>query len=291
MEKLYETLAKAAFEDFESFFVPSINFAVAFKVANIHSPAKVVGNSEGSTVILSHYMLQERVQSVDDAMFFLIIIGHELAHYVNKHLAHTDESKIDSVAIEGWADFFGARIMFTLITYGNQTQKIIDELIAVPFISPASNSERQDLILRACGRALRRAYESLYRPSDGSSKYPRSEIRVGTYTAGVSSFFYRLFGSVSENWTFYVYRRLLFLTRLIEIYDGGSTIEPDSFFERTREIHVNLKGENNVFISSGLQQKYWNLIGTGYIDEPHHRELVKAKLKKEFDEWDFKIDS
>jgi len=66
-------------------------------------------------------MLQERVQSVDDAMFFLIIIGHELAHYVNKHLAHTDESKIDSVAIEGWADFFGARIMFTLITYGNQT--------------------------------------------------------------------------------------------------------------------------------------------------------------------------
>lgn len=114
---------------------------------------------------------------------------------------------------------------------------------------------------------------------------------MGTYTAGVSSFFYRLFGSVSENWTFYVYRRLLFLTRLIEIYDGGSTIEPDSFFERTREIHVNLKGENNVFISSGLQQKYWNLIGTGYIDEPHHRELVKAKLKKEFDEWDFKIDS
>lgn len=290
MSYTYEQVIKAVIEDFENLFSPDSGFKVNYKVESGNFLAKVSGNSKGDTLLFSKLLANQEVNSIDDIMFCLIIVGHELAHYVNRHNSHADESKLDSVAIEAWADFFGARIMFTLITHGALLQKKIANIMAIPFAKPMPVGPRQDLLLKACGRALLNAYESLYKQSDGNTKYPKSSIRVRTFVAGISSFFFRLFGSMREDWTIYVYKLVFLDTNLASItHDFTIYEEPDSLIERTLEIHKKIKGDEQ-FISLGLKQNYLDLVGTNYVDNKEERNRLMVNFRDEFKKWKLPIE-
>ncbi|TCS33105.1 hypothetical protein EDC30_11846 [Paucimonas lemoignei] len=290
MKYIYESVIEAAISDFEGFFNPNAQFRVNYKTANINGPAKVTGNEKGSTLWFNTFGAQQPIESLDDVMFCLIILGHELAHYVNKHVSHKDQSKTDSIAIEGWADNFGARITFTLITFGSAVSEIIDNLTAVPFAKPVPFKFKQEIILKAIGRALLRIYETVYKNTDGSGQYLKSSQRVFTFLAGVTAFFYRLWGDLNEVWLFYVYKRLAFDTKLTDrAYDPHDKMAPDALFERMREIHIQIKGEER-FITAGMHPNFLNLIGTSYVDDPEERERRKDRLREEFKRWEFKFE-
>jgi hypothetical protein len=289
MNLTYESSIQAAVTDFEALFTPASNFTVSYSIIGGSFYAKVVGDAQTHRLLFSRYLADQKVESIDDLMFGLIIVGHELAHYVNKHNSHNDESKLDSVALESWADYFGARIMFTLLTFGSTIDKIVDDLLAVPFCKPCTQGERQSLILRAVGRALRRTFDTLYKQTDGSAKYPKSDVRAQIFLAGVVSFFYRFFGDLKENWTLYVLKRTVIENGLAAAsYDSQAQPVPDTFFERLREIHSRIKGPA-LFITAGLKLEYWNMVGTHYVDDESVRDQRRAHIQKELKKWNFSI--
>lgn len=290
MSYTYEAVIDAAMTDFEGFFYQESGFKIKYKFVDGNFFAKISGNTNGETILFSKYLADQKIFSIDDIMFCLIIIGHELAHYVNKHNSHKDTSNLNSVAIETWAEFFGARIMFTLITKGSAMFGKIENIIAVPFAKPAPAWMRQDILLKACGRALRRAYDSLYKQTDGSAKYPNSSIRVLTFIAGISSFFARLFGGMKEDWTLYVYKRVLFDNLLADAtHNLAIDVEDESSFQRIVDIHIKIKGRQK-FISLGLRAEHQNLIATNYSDNAQERDRRKAYFREEFKRWSFPIE-
>jgi hypothetical protein len=290
MKHTYEHVIRSAISDFETFFTSVSNFKVNFELRNINLPAKIVGGTDGSVLLFDKFSAGNEIESLDDVMLILVIIGHELAHYVNKHNSHIDETKDDSISIEGWADYFGARVTFALITYGPNISKLIANLTAVPFAKPASFAWRQSLILGAMSRALLRAYEALYKPGDASGRYLKSDLRIYNFLAGVTSFFYRDSGELNEDLLLYVYKRLVFDNKLAEmVYDPREGFVCQDYFDRIRNIHVGIQGDGKKFITAGLKIEYWNLMGTSYIDDPAQRMRSKERISKQFQKWSFKV--
>lgn len=291
MSFTYEHVIRSAIADFESFFTPRSNFKVNFELRNINEPAKVVGNKDGSILLFNKFSAAEHIRSLDDVMLCLLILGHELAHYVNRHNSHIDESKADSVAIEGWADYFGARVTFVLITYGPKISELLASLTSVPFARPAPFSWRQSLLLGAMGKALLRAHQTLYKPGDSSGRYLKSDLRTYSFLAGVTSFFYRESGDLKEDLLLYVLKKLSIDNNLAEkVYDPRVGFVDQEHFERTREIHIGIQGEGKRFITAGLRIEYWNLLGTGYVDDPGQRQRSRERIATEFRKWTFDVD-
>jgi Zn-dependent peptidase ImmA (M78 family) len=50
---------------------------------------------------------------------------HEIAHYFHDHNRFNDDSEIDTKAIEAQADFFSARILLTVVTFGERNRAIL----------------------------------------------------------------------------------------------------------------------------------------------------------------------
>lgn len=290
MAHTYEHVIRSAISDFETFFTPASNFRVNFELRNINAPAKIVGDKDGSILLFDKFGAGNEIESLDDVMLLLVIIGHELAHYVNKHNSHIDETKDDSISIEGWADYFGARVTFALITYGPSISKLIANLTAVPFAKPARFAWRQSLILGAMGRALLRAYEALYKPGDTSGRYLKSDLRIYNFLAGVTSFFYRDSGELNEDLLLHIYQRLSIDNKLAEIvYDPREGFVSQEYFDRIRNIHVGIQGNGKKFITAGLKMDYWNLLGTSYVDDPAQRLRSKERISKQFEKWSFEV--
>lgn len=291
MNYTYEDVIRLAISDFENFYEPKFRFSVNFQFENSREIAKISGNAERSVIIFDKFSTGEKISSLDDVLLCILIVGHELAHYVNRHMSHIDKNKKDSVAIESWADYFGARITFTILTYGESISNLVAALTSVPFAKAAPFAWRQDYILRAMGRSLLRAYETLYRPTDASGRYLKSPLRTCNFLAGVTSFFYRSMGELNENWLFYVYKRMGCDGYLADtIYDPNVEFVEQDHFNRTRKIHVGIQGKGKKFITKGVKGIYRNLISTDYTDDPRQRYKAKERIVSEFKEWKFKVE-
>ena len=290
MNYTYEDVIGLAISDFENFYEPKFRFSVNFQFENSREIAKISGNAERSVIIFDKFSTGEKINSLDDVLLCILIVGHELAHYVNRHMSHIDKNKKDSVVIESWADYFGARITFTILTYGENISNLVAALTSVPFAKAAPFAWRQDYILRTMGRALLRAYETLYRPTDASGRYLKSPLRTYNFLAGVTSFFYRSMGQLNENWLFYVYKRMGCDGYLADtVYDPNVGFVEQEHFDRTRKIHVGIQGKGKRSITKGVKRIYRNLISTDYVDDPRKRYKAKERILSEFKEWKFKF--
>jgi hypothetical protein len=168
--------ALAAAKDFSGFFLPGFDFEVAVEFDSVNWPC-VRRRADVETIVLPNEMGEELIDTPERAFFHLIIIGHEIAHLVHKHLegakVQTDE---DHMSLELWADYYGSKVMMTLANYG---QRVVQALESV-----FSNRSSKDA-LESIGPAVGRLFRTYYRDS---KRYPSRLERVGLTSNGIGSF-------------------------------------------------------------------------------------------------------
>ena len=265
-------LIKAAVSDLKGFFqstsVPK--FKVEYGSRNMREHACFSGQGKKAKLCFSNDFCSFNIQSVDDYNFVLMIISHELAHYLHKHNEHRDTDKLDTRSIEAWADFFCAKILMTLVTFGSKCKEILDELGA---------SAHSGKMLKSLGQALYRLGESIYNIQD--DRYSNRVTRIGYCAAGITSFI------DSYHMDFNYQRSMDVLTHL---YTQGEirywlVSEKEAFHldhkivDRVNDIHNKIQGYH-LQITKGLKPEFSRFIGTAYQVNPKVRELYrKARLE------------
>ncbi|KDC49925.1 ImmA/IrrE family metallo-endopeptidase [Pseudoalteromonas sp. S3431] len=265
-------IAKAAFSDIESFFYHSSNFIIKkeLNVTNMREHASYAGVDEHSRIKLSIDLCSNENLSLEDYFFTLLIISHELAHYLNFHNSHKDVETIDSVAIEARADNFGAQIFLTLITFGKSTKKNMHLI---------SSNIDQEILSVEIGKAIGKLFTSLF-SNNNSSKYPSPEHRVFLLIAGCLSFFNRFFGGLSEAWTIQFMLRVMnngtpsMMQAETDVEDKAKQISL-----RIDEIHKGLQLKN-VFMVSGLKPVFGYFLTSNFNLSDQKREQHKVQLEK-----------
>ncbi|WP_434145086.1 hypothetical protein [Photobacterium leiognathi] len=260
----------AAKKDLESLFVPNANFELKVELdSSSRHHASVVGKGENLRVRLSKDFCLADVSDIDSFHYFALIIGHEIAHYMHAHNEHDDETEYDSKSIEAFTDFFGTRVMMTLITYGQEHIEIYNKL-GFEFHSGK--------VIDSIGMAISELSDSLFKAD--SRNYPNCISRVGFCAAGVTSFLDKKFGDVK------IQRSMDVLTR---IYTAGSlpqlfTLESDDFdmdpnlIVRSDEVHKVIQGIQ-LSICHGVQPQYFKYIGTSYHSTEASREMYVETIR------------
>lgn len=273
----FEDVVTALIDDFRSMHEESQQPDVRLDFeGDAKSLAKV---AEGPIIRFSHYFSDSEVENQHDLFYCLIVACHELAHWTNAHIDHTDQDALDSKAIESWADFYGTRLLFTAITAGSSLNALIKR-----YRNPAYDIAPQKILLTEYGNALRSAYDRILKPADPSPEYPAANERVMICGAGVASFFYRLRGELNEGMTLFALKKVM-----LEPFDDLEIFreeidwsEVEVLSQRMIGIHMNLK-QGRDMITPGIRPEYNKLIGThylGYEENAVHRQQLKEKIRE-----------
>lgn len=258
-------IVQAARWDLRSFFVKGIapKFKLELGQRAMREHATYSGRGDKAILCFSKDFCSYEVSSIDDYNFVLMIISHEFAHYFHKHNEHKDVDSLDTKSIEAWADFFGAKIMMTLATFGENNIRICREL--------GFNFHSGDM-LDSMSNALYRLAESLFDTED--TRYSNRITRVGYCAAGVTSF-------LDSYWKDFNFSRSLdVLGRLYsnETLSGWLTAESHDFsldrdvIERVNKIHNKIQGYQ-LDITGGLKPEFIKYLGTSYKTTPKMRDL------------------
>lgn len=281
---LFKDFLENSINDLRRFFKDGFNFKVNVLERESTNHISVKGAGDDKKIAISRDMANFEINDPIDYLMSLMIVGHEMAHCLCEHNKFNDTGKMDGIAIEGYADYFGARITYSLLNFGkfnfNEFTKLYD---GMPF-SSRSNLNRwlaRGEIFRVTGLALDRLNNGFYKSADGTGKYPHSETRVLTFIAGVMSFFYRYQGKISQN---------NFLNIFLKIFDGcgflpSSSSGTNEHIERIGEIHSIIQGDSER-ITYGISGKYDNILSTKFDVS---NESIKRRLevfRKMFSSWD-----
>ncbi|MGF6487009.1 hypothetical protein [Pseudomonas frederiksbergensis] len=151
----------------------------------------------------------KEVLSLEDACLILLIGCHEAAHVLNRHdlVRHSanNNNAEDDLALEIFADFFGAKLFQTLILVGPETRSLFKRL----------GYTRLDSLYDDLGRALGVLYNTYYQWSESGRNYESALSRVGIAVAGTNSVLDRLLG-VDINRSFKVFDKLHKRTHLFD---------------------------------------------------------------------------
>ena len=154
MELLGKDVANELIKDIEGFHFHSSNFKIKKEFGRASRlQASVAGIGDDKRIKLSKDICEFEITNLVDLFYVAIIVCHEVAHYLNNHTSHIDKSSVDFTALEVWADFFGARIFITAITFGSRTQKLIKRFCS---------EIEQEQILISIGRAIKDIYKYIY---------------------------------------------------------------------------------------------------------------------------------
>ncbi|WP_267382198.1 MULTISPECIES: hypothetical protein [unclassified Sphingomonas] len=193
-----EALAHMAAADFEYFFLPELGPRVTIAVGSTVN-ACIRRRGDDVWIALPTDMAREQITDAARMFFHLIILGHEIAHLVHRHLYAGQQETEDYRALEYWADFYGAKVMMTLVTFGPRVSQVFKHL------SPAGGSFVS--AMEDVGAAAGRLIESVYVPN---KRYPAPLLRVGLVNNGVTSFLRHEFAgtNIDPIWYFSVYKRI-----------------------------------------------------------------------------------
>jgi hypothetical protein len=191
-----EDLALSVAADFESFFLPGGAPVFRISVEGAHH-ACIRRSGDETRIVIPPDMAREEIDGPDRMFFHLLILSHELAHLVHRHLHAKEQEMADYRALEYWADFYGARLMMVLVTYGERCNAI--------FRGFFPGTHFFEIALESIGRAVGRLVETIY--SD-DTRYPPKLLRVGLTSNGVTSFFRRNLANPPPIWYFSVFKRI-----------------------------------------------------------------------------------
>jgi len=181
MPILGEKLIAAFKADVENFFPENINFQLNIEKDGLNPPrCKGVGCK--TRIMLPNIYYEKEVGTYEEMALMIVVLGHEAAHFLNRHNEHNDESSLESQSIEMWADYYGVILALVAITFGQNIQ-----LIADSFKVESSMKFRIQSFASAFSM-LANTYFANSHPD-----YPSAGVRVSTCIAGVLSFFEKIF--------------------------------------------------------------------------------------------------
>jgi hypothetical protein len=262
-------LATAAFEDLESFFFHSSKFSVQREFdQSIQTHAKIKGSGGSTRIQLSNDLCKHEHDSLSDIMFTMLVVCHELAHYLNFHNHHHDRDRADTVAIEARADNYGAQIFATLITFGKRTKSIAYKL------TPNLN---QKILTESIGVAVGRLYTDLYAPNRHPN-YPNPAHRAAATMAGLLSFFNRYFGHLPENWTIWFTGTIVQKSGIAEKVRMEDAVNgSEEIIQRILEIHQPLM-ESEPLMRHGVKPPFGLFLYSNFQQTPKERSKHQARL-------------
>ncbi|MEZ8316764.1 MULTISPECIES: hypothetical protein [Vibrio] len=266
-------IVEAAFADVESFFVPSGNFTVnrELNVDDI-SYASIKGSGVNARIRVSRGICEYEITKIEDYLFVLIILCHELAHYLNFHNEHKDQEELDSVALESRADHFGSQILLVLMTFKTNTSKLIRT------IEPKLD---QNLAIRSIGKALGDIYQEIYRNCN-SELYPQPNLRVGLTVAGCLSFFHRYLGELPKEFTLSFILNVVRAGNLTHILQSMDDSQQEQVVDRLVSTHSRLQQEQP-FMNQGFKPHFGLLLTSQFDLSPSqmkmHRESLEAHVQ------------
>lgn len=280
-----------ALGDFEDFYIQS-----DFKVQRIYQDCnglKVSGNNEKARLAIPNEFAQMDLEEDSEKFYALLLIGHEVAHYINKHNYYAESEKIETRAIEMWADYFGTVIAMSLFLLGKNTSKRF---------SFKPNSDKESSFNMMCG-AFERIYE-IYKNADGQGIYEHSSSRILIITTGITSFLIRLeisklinegkididlwsdtYLELSKAWT---YEFILFSRKckaLFEAYMNKNLIslkeeeELEKIQKVVQKIHIQIIG-NAREITEGIHPVMKWILGTDFNTRPDITYKAKEYIRK-----------
>ena len=162
--------------DVEDFFDAAHLFELRFETSGF-SPT-CIGSGSAARIRVPVEMLEKSVDSLAELVLFLLVLGHETAHYLHRHNEHDDESSLEHRALERWADFYGTKVAMIVMTIG---QKTLEKMVNFP------ETKNSGCRLDALACALVVLSNSYFRVV--SEKYPTASERVDTCVSGMLSFF------------------------------------------------------------------------------------------------------
>ncbi|MBX8473092.1 hypothetical protein K5E37_29000 [Pseudomonas sp. RIT778] len=143
----------------------------------------------------------KEVLSLEDACLILLIGCHEAAHVLNRHdlVRHSPDNNNakDDLALEVFADFFGAKLFQTLILVGSETRRLFKQ------VGYSSLEKLYDEL----GNSLGVLYSTYYQWSESGKSYESALSRVGIAVAGTNSVLDRFLG-VDVNRSYKVFEKL-----------------------------------------------------------------------------------
>jgi hypothetical protein len=254
----YEDVFRKAIADLESFYKEEYGFSVKVNYSdNLWQHASIVGKNENSTIRFSQDCCVRKVTDSTELFVALLIVCHELAHYLNHHNYYRSTSDEDDRIIEAWADNFGSKLFMVLITYGSNIIRMC-EIFSVP----SDAGDRVNLI----GSAFKNVCNMFYR--NESKKYHYRVERMMHICSGISSFLQFYWGRLDLQLTFDIYLRLYAHSGMYDIIEADYNSFPVSNddFNKVVDIHQPLQN-GNAAITLGLKKKYRKYIDTSFVED------------------------
>lgn len=243
-------VAEQAVEDFISFYDQAAGFQLRLGFSGT-TLARCVGIGPKGGIVMSEDFKSQPVESLEDLAFVLLILGHEVAHYVHLHNAAEQLTSIDDRSLEDWADFYGAKVMMTLTTCGNRTGPLFKRLKGTASV---------DDVYVGIGNVLAKLAQSVF-PSSSSS-YSNPLTRVGHYICGILSFVDAMEGMKSLERSIAIQRLLCRNDNLKRLMiEQGQAYLTDNTPDRSMAIHRGLQ-QTSAGITPGLQPEFERFLRT-----------------------------
>lgn len=268
-------LAHAAVEDFARFFRPECRIKIGIEIAGF-GYAAVKGKLDRLRIVISPEMANELIISPEILFFHLFILGHEIAHAVQLHNDDRWQEAGEYKSLEMWADFYGAKVMMCLITFGSVLSPVFRQ-----FFPLAGLTEEIEYMGKAAGLLATHVYNI-------NDRYPHPLSRVAFITNGIQSFFRAYMKKQPDILPFSVYRRM-FASKAVRDLMTFYSEKLDEAYELTelaRKWHINKQGKKAA-IAPGLKHPIAAHLHTSFrqtIEEfesrrkERERELIESGL-------------
>lgn len=266
-----EKLARLAAADFESFFEPKSKVSVRIFVES--GPiARVRGTGANARILISPDMADDVIDGPDCFHLHLLIIGHEIAHLLHRHVQTEPPETSDIQALEYWADFYGAKVMMTLVSFGPNISAIYKEYFP---------EDRFDPALRSMGSAIGRMVETIY---SIDKRYPAPLVRVSLTTNGIMCVLRRfmLANNVDIRWMLSAILRIMSApeTKSLMNTSPGQIDGLLAPLERARQWHLN-EQKAHPPIEQWLHPALIPFLGTAFEESELEIALAGAERQEE----------
>lgn len=240
-------LAMTVGMEFENFFEPGQAPRLNMVFGSFNVPG-VRTTSGAELIILPNDMADQEIDSASTLFFHLLILGHEIAHVVHKHLLGAATQDLEDFrALEMWADFYGASVAMALATHG-------------PFVHGLTASfypgtKNQFSCLADVSAALGLLTRTYY---TGSSRYPSKLIRVGLAYNGIISFLrHHLAAGFTPDLFESVFRMVYSDDRLrdLVVLEGASVVVDEDAINRSALWHRKTQG-SALAITPGFRPEF-----------------------------------
>lgn len=291
---MHSQLINNIFNDFKDFFPNRKDSKfIKYRLDSSSKPMKVVRTGSKSYIVISNDISYVDISSDVSKIYILFMIGHELAHLVNKHLEYNDKNQFDSQTLEMWADYFGVKISMSILQNGTRFNKMLN-----------SNFNDVNIGLEIIFNALCMMKNNIYMNTNSSNKYLNSNDRMSTVIAAIAAFLTRKemivnfkmseaqHAKIGSDWGIAINRKLYDLEMINKLYTVGTT-EKDTdikaLVQNVFYIHNYLKQKNRQLLK-GLDLQHSYILDTSYeMHKPNQKMIDEFNKKLDNLGWNIKL--